>query len=221
MRRERVGERRAIMDDTKTTDAAKTAEPRESTNTPEVTKPAETSEPSDAMRMTKLGEDIGEARTSQVGDSTAAADDHRPGLPAATADVRPATRSTFPLQMTQQTWLIAATVLLGLVALLIFGRGSAKNKATAVAHEEQGVASLTPESLMVKCGPPAEDTTKDLYPMVKRTMSYKPSGKGTLTFEFSRTSHEKSDWLFLSMSDENGATYATPETQMAAMPCLK
>jgi hypothetical protein len=25
----------------------------------------------------------------------------------------------------------------------------------------------------------------------------------------------------LSMSDENGATYGTPETQMAAMPCLK
>jgi hypothetical protein len=60
-----------------------------------------------------------------------------------------------------------------------------------------------------------------LYPMIKRTMSYKPNGRGTLTFEFSRTSQEKSEWLFLSMSDENGATYSTPETQMAAMPCLK
>ena len=83
------------------------------------------------------------------------------------------------------------------------------------------MASLTPESLIAKCGTPADDVTKDLYPMIKRTMSYKSSGKGTLTFEFSRTAEEKSDWVFLSMSDENGATYGTPETQMAAMACLK
>jgi hypothetical protein len=211
------------MDNTKTTDAAKTVEPQESTNTPEVTKPVEPSEPSDAMRMTKLGEDIGEASTSPTADSSQAVG-HQPSSGAtAAAGTKTAAKSAFPLQMTQQTWLIAATVLLGLVALLIFGRGTAKNKATAAVPVpvEQGVASLTPESLVVKCGPPAEDTTKDLYPMVKRTMSYKPSGKGTLTFEFSRTSQEKSDWLFLSMSDENGATYTTPETQMAAMPCLK
>jgi hypothetical protein len=57
--------------------------------------------------------------------------------------------------------------------------------------------------------------------MIKRTMGYKSGARGTLTFEFSRTAEDKSDWVFLSMSDENGATYSTPETQIAAMSCLK
>lgn len=209
------------MDDVKTTNSPTEAEQPGSKNAKETTKAAEPPEPSDAMRMTKLGEDIGEARTSPTADSSQAAGHQEQGRPVAAAGVKTAANIAFPGKMTQQTWLIAATVLLALVALLIFGRGTAKNKATAVVREERGVASLTPESLVVKCGPPAEDATKDLYPMIKRTMSYKPSGKGIQTFEFSRTSQEKSDWLFLSMSDENGATYATPEAQMAAMPCLK
>jgi hypothetical protein len=209
------------MDDVKTTNSATEAEQPESKDLKEMTKAPEPPEPSDAMRMTKLGEDIGETSTSQAADSAASAEHREPGVPAAAAGVKTAANIAFPGKMTQQTWLIAATVLLGLVALLIFGRGTAKSKATAVIREERGVASLTPESLVVKCGPPAEDVTKDLYPMIKRTMSYKPSGKGTQAFEFSRTSQEKSDWLFLSMSDENGATYGTPEAQMAAMPCLK
>lgn len=209
------------MDDVKTTNSPTEAEQPGSKNAKETTKAAEPLEPSDAMRITKLGEDIGEARTSPTADSSQAAGHQEQGRPVAAAGVKTAANIAFPGKMTQQTWLIAATVLLALVALLIFGRGTAKNKATAVVREERGVASLTPESLVVKCGPPAEDATKDLYPMIKRTMSYKPSGKGIQTFEFSRTSQEKSDWLFLSMSDENGATYATPEAQMAAMPCLK
>jgi len=209
------------MEDEKTTNSATEAEQPESGNAKEVTKAAEPAEPSDAMRMTKLGEDIGEARTSPTADSSPAAGHPEPGGPVAAAGIKTAANLAFPGNMTQQTWLIAATVLLGLAALLIFGRGTAKSKATAVVREERGVASLTPESLVVKCGPPAEDVTKDLYPMIKRTMSYGPGGKGPLTFEFSRTSQEKSEWLFLSMSDENGATYATPEAQMAAMPCLK
>jgi hypothetical protein len=209
------------MEDEKTTNSATEAEQPESKDAKETTKAAEPPEPSDAMRMTKLGEDIGEARTSPTADSSQAAGHPGPARPTAAAGVKTAANLAFPGKMTQQTWLLAATVLLGLVALLVFGRGTAQNKATAVVREERGVASLTPESLAVKCGPPAEDVTKDLYPMIKRTMSYRPSGKGTQTFEFSRTSQEKSDWLFLSMSDENGATYATPEAQMAAMPCLK
>jgi len=209
------------MDDAKTTEAVKAAEPQESSKAPEVTKPAEPPEPSDAMRMTKLGEEIGEARTSQVADSGEAASDQAPSASAAPAGIRTNAKFAFPLQMTQQTLLIAATVLLGLAALLFFGRGTAKKTATADVREERGVVSLTPESLVPKCGPPTEDVTKDMYPMIKRTMSYKPDGKGTLTFEFSRTAQEKSDWVFLSLSDENGATYTTPETQTAAMPCLK
>jgi hypothetical protein len=209
------------MDDTKTTETAKPAEPQESVNAPEATKAAEPSEPSDVMRMTKLGEDIGEAKTSHAADSADAEGHQGPSGSAAPARLKPAAKIAFPLHMTQQTWLIVATLFLGVMVLLIFSRTGSKTKAVAEVREEKTVEALTPESLLAKCGPPVEDVTKDLYPMIKRTMSYKPSGKGTLTFEFSRTSQEKSEWLFLSMSDENGATYATPETQTAAMPCLK
>jgi hypothetical protein len=193
------------MDDAKTTDAAKAAEPSES---------------SDAMEITRLGEDIGEARTSQRADSPERGDDNEPAGSAAPAGARKTAKFPFTLKITQQTWLIAATLFMGLMALLIFGRGTGKNKATGEGREERTVESLTPESLVANCGQPAEDATKDLYPMIKRTMSYKSSERGTLTLEFSRTAEEKSEWVFLSMSDENGATYVTPETQIAAMPCL-
>jgi hypothetical protein len=188
------------MDEAKTREGAKAAQPPEASDTPEIT---------------KLGEDIGEARTPRPADSPATDESVTP------AAARKSAPFPFPLKMTQQTWLIAATMLVGLVTLLILGRTTGKSKAGGERREERTVASLTPESLTAKCGTPAEDVTKDLYPMIKRTMSYKSSTKGTLTFEFSRTAEDKSDWVFLSMSDENGATYSTPETQIAAMSCLK
>jgi hypothetical protein len=213
-------ERRAIMEDAKTPEGAEAAEPPESSDAKEMTKAAEPREPSDALKMTKLNEDIGEPRTSQAADSSEGADDQEPGDTAAAAGAGTTAKFPFPLRMTQQAWLIVATVFLGVITLLIFGRATGKNNATGEGGQERTVDSLTPESLVAKCGPPAEDVTKDLYPMIKRTMSYKSSGKGTLAFEFSRTAEEKSAWVFLSMSDENGATYGTPETQIAAMPCL-
>jgi hypothetical protein len=202
MRGEGGRERRAIMDDVKREEREKAAEPPGSSDTPEIT---------------KLGEDIGEGKSSELANSPEPVDD-KSVTPAAAWKSAP---FPFPLKMTQQTWLIAATMLVGLVTLVILGRMTGKSKAAGEHREERTVASLTPESLAAKCGAPAEDVTKDLYPMIKRTMSYKSSAKGTLTFEFSRTAEEKSDWVFLSMSDENGATYGTPETQIAAMPCLK
>jgi hypothetical protein len=209
------------MGDEEKPEAAKATQPPEPSDAIETKKAAEPPEPSDALEMTKLGEDIGEARTAQALESAQTTDDQRPAESAAPAGGNATTKFPFPLKMTQQTWLIAATLLLGLVTLLVFGLTTGKNKVAGEARQERGVASLTPESLIAKCGTPADDVTKDLYPMIKRTMSYKSSGKGALTFEFSRTAEEKSDWVFLSMSDETGATYVTPETQMAAMACLK
>jgi hypothetical protein len=194
------------MEDEKTTEGAKAEKPSES---------------SDDMEITRLGEDTGEARMSELTDCSKAADDNEPTGSAAPSAAKATAKFPFTLKMTQQTWLIAATLLLGVVTLLIFGLATGKNKATREVRQERTVASLTPESLAARCGTPAEDVTKDLYPMIKRTMSYKSGGKGTLTFEFSRTAEEKSDWVFLSMSDENGASYGTPETQIAAMSCLK
>jgi hypothetical protein len=192
--------------------------------TTEETKPLEPPAPSDAddsPEMTKLGEDIGEPKTAEPANAPEEAGDQEPAEVHAETGAKKSLQFAFPFKMTPQTWLIAATLLLAVVTLLIFSLATGKNKASGEARQERGVASLTPDSLIAKCGAPADDVTKDLYPMIKRTMSYKSGGKGTLTFEFSRTAEEKSDWVFLSMSDESGATYGTPETQVAAMACLK
>jgi hypothetical protein len=230
MREEGWEERRAIMDDVKPGEGAKAAEPSGSDDDMKImrlgddTGEARTSQPaesSDDMKITRLGEDIGEAKISQPADAPEPAKNKERAGSVAPAGARKTAKSPFGLKITQQTWLVAAVLLVGLVAVLIFGRATRSNKAIVERREERTVASLTPESLIAKCGAPAEDVTKDLYPMIKRTMSYKSGAKGTLTLEFSRTAEEKSEWVFLSMSDETGATYGTPETQMAAMPCLK
>jgi hypothetical protein len=193
----------------------------ENEKTTKVAKAGEPSESGEAMEITRLDEGIGEAKTPSPADSLEPAEGQTPAGPVAPAIVKKTVKFQSALKITQQTWLIAATVLLGLVTLLILGRTTTRIKAAKETQVARTVESLTPESLIAMCGQAAEDATKDLYPMIKRTMSYKPGGKGTLTLEFSRTAEEKSDWVFLSMSDENGATYGTPETQIAAMPCLK
>jgi len=54
-----------------------------------------------------------------------------------------------------------------------------------------------------------------------RTISYHPRGGEKLVISFSRTAEEKSDWVFLSMQNEDGAaSYDTPEAKIAALPCL-
>jgi hypothetical protein len=83
------------------------------------------------------------------------------------------------------------------------------------------MATLTPERLFARCGAAAEDVTREVYPVVMRTVSYQPRGGEKLVMSFSRTAEEKSDWVFLSMQDENGAaTYDTTEAKIAALPCL-
>ncbi len=194
------------MEDTKTTVGAKAAEPLES---------------ADAMKMTRLSEDIGDAGNSQPADSTEPGADKEQAGPGTPAGAKKTETLQFKLKITQRSWLIAATLLMGLVMLLLFGRATGRNKAAKERQVERSIESLTPEGLIAKCGQPTEDVTKDLYPMIKRTMSYRPNEKGTLTLEFSRTAEENSEWLFLALSDENGATYGTPETQIAALPCLR
>lgn len=194
------------MEDAKTTVGVKAAEPPES---------------ADGVEMTKLGEDIGEARVSQPADSTEPRNDMERARSVTPAEAGKTLWLPFKLKISQQSGLIAATLLLGVVTLLIFGRATGKNKATGEVRDERTVESLTPEVLVSRCGQPAGDATNDLYPMIKRTMSYESSGQGRLELEFSRTAEEKSDWVFLSMSDGNGTTYGTPEAQIAAMPCLK
>ena len=194
------------MEDAKTTVGVKAAEPPET---------------SDGREMTRLGESIGEAGASQPAGSAEPRNDKEQAKSVIPLGAGKTSRPPFKLKITQQSALIAATLLLGFVTLLIFGRATGRNKATGEVQEERTVASLTPEGLVSRCGTPAGDVTNDLYPMIKRTMSYDSSGKGRLVLEFSRTAEENSDWVFLSMSDGSGTSYTTPETQIAAMPCLK
>jgi hypothetical protein len=88
-------------------------------------------------------------------------------------------------------------------------------------RQEHAVVEVTPENLTARCGPPAEDVTKEVYPVVLRTMSYQRGENEKIAFEFSRTAEAKSDWIFLSMKDQAGTrSFETPEAKIAALPCL-
>jgi len=83
------------------------------------------------------------------------------------------------------------------------------------------VNNVTPERLIARCGAPIGDETRNLYPMIARDMSYKSPTRGTVTFKFSKTAEESSDWVFMSMQDAAGnAKYDTPEAQVNAFSCL-
>jgi hypothetical protein len=185
------------------------------TETPQAAEPALPSEP---KQFTKLGEDIGQPAPSQ------------PLKPTEPPPLQPSPveepsgfpqfrKSVLAMQVSQRTRLVVATVLVGMVILLIFSlapRRTVQNKPA-----ESTLESITPELVASRCGPPVEDTTKDLYPMISRTMSYKPTGLGSVVIEFTRTSEENSQWLFLSMKDGNGTIkYETSDMQFAALPCL-
>ena len=87
-------------------------------------------------------------------------------------------------------------------------------------RQELAIATVTPEHLIARCGQAAQDETKEVYPIMMRTMSYQRGGE-KLVMAFSRTAEEKSDWVFLSMQDASGANaYDTPQAKIAALPCL-
>jgi hypothetical protein len=83
------------------------------------------------------------------------------------------------------------------------------------------VNNLTPERLIARCGPPASDETRNLYPIVARDLGYKARNNGTILFKFSKTAEQSSDWVFMSMQDSNdGKEYDTPEAKISALTCL-
>jgi hypothetical protein len=193
-----------MMDEVKTTETPQAAE------TPEP--------PSEPKQFTKLGEDIGAPTPSQPMKSPEPSPLQSPPSDGP-AGFSQFVKSLLAMQVSQRTRLVVATVLVGTTILLIFSfmpRRTVQSKPA-----ESTLESMTPELVTSRCGPPAEDVTKDLYPMISRTMSYKSTGLGSVVLEFSRTSEENSQWLFLSMKDGNGAIkYETPEMQVAALPCL-
>lgn len=118
-------------------------------------------------------------------------------------------------------WLIGVYVLAGAVALVLLFQIPGWIGTARQTRIQRAVDSVTPERLLARCGPPTEDVTKDVFPILMRTISYSRGGKGGVVVAFSRTAEEKSDWVFLSMKDVSGPmTYTTPEAQIAALSCL-
>ena len=126
------------------------------------------------------------------------------------------------LKRTKGVWLGIVGAILGVMTVVtVMTRMSERAKDVKEKRQEQAVLDVTPESLIARCGPPAEDVTKDMYPMVLRTMSYQRGESEKIVFEFSRTAEEKSVWVFLSMKDASGTkSFETTEAKIGALPCL-
>jgi hypothetical protein len=126
------------------------------------------------------------------------------------------------LKRTGRVWLSLAAAILGLMAVVtLVEHVSDWARNARERRHERAVASVTPERLIARCGQPAEDTTTEVYPILMRTMSYQPRNDEKLVMAFSRTAEEKSDWVFLSMKDENEPrSYDTPDAEIDALPCL-
>ncbi len=126
------------------------------------------------------------------------------------------------LKRTRRVWLMTAGIVIGAAALMnLSARAAEWVKNARERRQLHAMATLTPDSLFARCGPPAEDVSKEVYPVVMRTLSYQPRGGEKLMIFFSRTAEEKSDWVFLSMQNGNGAAnYETTEAKIAALPCL-
>jgi hypothetical protein len=126
------------------------------------------------------------------------------------------------LKRTKRVWLIVAGAIFGMmVVVTVVTRMSERARNAREKPQEHAVLEVMPENLIARCGPPAEDATKEVYPVVLRTMSYQRGENEKIVFEFSRTAEAKSDWVFLSMKDQSGTRrFETPEAKIAALPCL-
>jgi len=123
---------------------------------------------------------------------------------------------------TRRLWMTLAAAIAGLVvAVNVTARVAEWARTTKEKRQEQAVATVTPEHLMARCGTPAGDVTKEVFPIAMRTVTYALHGGEKVVFTFSRTMEEKSDWVFLSMNNESrGENYQTTEAKLAALPCL-
>ena len=126
------------------------------------------------------------------------------------------------VKRTKRVWLMTAGIIIGVAALVnLTARAAEWAKNSRDRRQLHAIATLTPDSLFARCGAAAGDETKEVFPVVIRTLTYQPRGGDKLVISFSRTAEEKSDWVFLSLQNENGAVIDnTPEARIAALPCL-
>src|SRR5579859_2301885 len=126
------------------------------------------------------------------------------------------------LKRTWRIWaMVAGAALVVMVAFFVFQTLAQMARTAQLKRYDQAVANLTPDHLIARCGQPAEDFTKEVFPVVLRTLRYKPFMGDPLVFTFSRTAEQQSDWVFLTLKDDTGTkSYDTPEAKIAAFSCL-
>jgi hypothetical protein len=191
--------------------------PKETAYSGESTPVAPVSAPAEMSAHASLA---GNARGSQQGGQTSGiaglGELVSTNLPTSLAEI-----SAF-LKRTKRVWLMAAGLMIGVAALVnLSARAAEWAKNARERRQLHAMATLTPDHLFARCGAAVVDETKVVYPVLMRTISYHPRGGEKLVISFSRTAEEKSDWVFLSMQNENGAViYDTPEAKIAALPCL-
>jgi len=126
------------------------------------------------------------------------------------------------LKRTWRIWAIAIGMFVG--AILVIALLQKMTEMAKIAQQkrfDKAIASVTPDHLIARCGKPAEDVTKEVFPVVMRTIRYQPGRNETLLLTFSKTAEQQSDWVFLTMKDESGAkSFDTTESKIAALSCL-
>jgi hypothetical protein len=126
------------------------------------------------------------------------------------------------LKRTKHAWLIVAGAVFVMMAVVtVVSRVYERPRNERERRQERAALAVVPENLIARCGPPAEDVTKEMYPVMLRTMSYQRGVNEKVVLEFSRTAETKSDWVFLSMKGQSGIrSFETPDARIAALPCL-
>ena len=126
------------------------------------------------------------------------------------------------LKRTRRIWAIAIGMFVGLIlTVALIQKMTEMAKIAQQKRFDKAIASMTPEHLIARCGKPAEDLTKEVFPVVLRTIRYDRGSSEKLLFAFSRTAEQQSDWVFLTMKDENGTrNFDTPESKILAFSCL-
>jgi hypothetical protein len=129
------------------------------------------------------------------------------------------------IKANKQSWIMAGSVVLVVAGLLfaqfLIVKTAQWFKEARELRIQKATDSVTPDRLIARCGPSAEDVTTDVYPVVKRTMRYKGSGQRTVVFTFTRSADEPQNWVLLSMKDTvENASYEAPEAKISALPCL-
>src|SRR5260370_22133782 len=129
------------------------------------------------------------------------------------------------IKLTKEIVAIAVRVLLAIAALVVALFLVIKAAGWIEQRRERRITkatdAVTPDRLIARSGPPAEEVTTHVFPVVRRTMRYKASGHRTFIFTFTRSADEPQNWVFLSMKDSaGGASYHTPLAKIFAPPRL-